>query len=103
VDLAIGLWKPFGKERRERLELALADVAIDVGEDVLDEDLAPELFAEIADVAADDRSEIEQDRHLARRHGLQELVKGFGGKNRIVGGARRGSLGTDVGLAFTRC
>ena len=46
---------------------AVADVPIEIGEDVLDENLAAELLAEEADVAADDRAEIEQHRRLARR------------------------------------
>ena len=42
--------------------LPVADVPIEIREDVLDENLAAELFAEEADVAADDRPEVEQDR-----------------------------------------
>ena len=53
---AVGLRKPLLEERRQRVELAFAHVPIEIGEDVLDEDLAAELFAEEADVAADDRA-----------------------------------------------
>src|SRR5258707_534554 len=79
-----------------------ANVAIEIREDVLDEDLAPELFAEEADIAADHRPQIEQDGRLARRQAREELAKGLGMENRIVGGSRR-SLWTRVGLVFTRC
>ena len=69
------------KSRRSCSSLAVADVPIEIGEDVLDEDLAAELLAEEADVAADDGPEIEEHRRLARREGRQELAERLGGEN----------------------
>ena len=48
------------KERRQRLELIVTDVPIEIREDVFDENLAAKLLAEEAHVAADDGTEIEQ-------------------------------------------
>ena len=79
--------------------MPVADVPIEVGEDVLDENLAAELLAEEADVAADDRTEIEQDGQLARRQRCQELAEGFGGENRIVG-RTDAAPEADVGLVL---
>src|SRR5579862_9012954 len=46
VDGGLLLRKPRLQEGRQRVELAVADMSIEVGEDVLDENLAPELLAE---------------------------------------------------------
>jgi hypothetical protein len=40
-------------------------VPLDVSEDIFDENLTAELFAEETDVAADDGAQIEQDRRFA--------------------------------------
>ena len=74
------------QELGQRVELAVAHVAIEIREDVLDEDLAAELLAEKADVAADDRPEIEQHRRLARRQRGEKLAERLGGENGIVDG-----------------
>jgi hypothetical protein len=60
------------------------------------------VLAEKADVAADHRPEIEQDRQLARGQGLEELGKGFGRENRVAGLTRRRPLGTSVEIALAR-
>ena len=85
--VAVACGNALVEELGQRLELPLADVSIDVGEDVLDEDLAAELLAEKAHVAADDRPEIEQHRRFARGQRGEEFPERFGGKDRIV--ARR--------------
>jgi hypothetical protein len=69
-------------------------VAIHIGEDVLDEDLAPELLAEKADIAPDHGTEVEQHRRRARRQQRQELAQRFGREDRIVG--------DDVGAGSSR-
>jgi hypothetical protein len=95
------LWEPGLQKPWEGIEGAGADVAIEIREDVLDENLAPELLAEEADIAADDRAEIEQHGRLARREAGQEFPEGFGAENGIISRARL-SLGTRVGLVFPR-
>ncbi len=69
-------------------------MAIEVGEDVLDEDLAAELLAEEADVAADDRTEIEQDRRFARRERLQKLAQRLRGEDRILDDPTEAAMGS---------
>ena len=85
----------FLQKRRQRVELALADVPIEIGEDVLDEDLAAELFAEEADVAADDRPEVEQHRRLARRQRVRNLRSALVAKtgSSTAADGRRGRVG----------
>ena len=78
------------------------DVPIEIRKDILDEYLAAELLAEEADVAANDRSQIEKQRLLTRRERLEEFGEGLGRENRIIGGARRRSVGTGVGIALAR-
>ena len=51
VERGIGLRKSLLEELGQRLQLAFPRVAFDIGEDVLDENLAPELLAEEIDVA----------------------------------------------------
>src|SRR5262249_4394134 len=88
------------EKRREILELAVADVTIDVGEDVLDENLAAELLAEKADVAADDRAQVEQDRRLPRRQAREKLSQSFGREDGIVDHRRCGErMRIRLGLA----
>ena len=60
VDGVVFLREALREKRRERLELALGDVPIDVLEQILDDDLAAKLLAEERDVGADDRAEVEQ-------------------------------------------
>jgi hypothetical protein len=67
-------------------------VLIDVFRDVLDPQAAAELFAEEGDVAADDRSEIEEQRALVRLQAGEELVQGLG-RIRGLGGVRDRRLG----------
>ena len=64
-----------------------ADVAIEIGEQILDEDLAAELLAEEADVGADDGPQIEEHGRLAAREARQELAERLGRKQRL--GIRR--------------
>jgi hypothetical protein len=66
VDRRIGLREPLREERRKRLDFPLAYMAIEIRVDVLYENLAAKLLAEVRDVAADDRSQIQQDRRTAR-------------------------------------
>src|SRR5438874_1435666 len=75
VHPAIGLREAPLEKGRQRLKRALARVPVEVGENVLDEDLAAQLLAEEADVAADDRAEIEEDRRFARGQRRQELAE----------------------------
>ena len=75
-------------------------MAVDIGEDVFDKNLAAQLFAEKAHVAADDGTEIQQDRQLARCQRAQKLLEGFGGEDRIIDRHRR--AGTDVQLGLSR-
>jgi hypothetical protein len=56
-------------------------VTFDIGRDVLDADPTPKLLTEKIDVAADDRSEIDENRLFTR---LQELEE-FGERFRRVG------------------
>src|SRR5689334_21199461 len=67
VDRPVFLQKSTAEKVWKCRELPLANVTIEVGEHVLDENLAAELFAEEAHIAADDRAEIEQPRRFARR------------------------------------
>jgi hypothetical protein len=75
-------------------------VPIDVGENILDEDLAPELLAEKADVAADDRTEVEQHGRFLRRQRRQEFLEGLGREDGIVSGGRRRSWSAKLGVAL---
>ncbi len=71
------------------VELAGARVTFELGVDVFDEDLAAELLAEEADVAADDRPEIEERRRLREVSDDEQLAQRFGGKQRLVHRRRR--------------
>ena len=102
VDRPFFLRKALLEERRQMLERVRADMAIDVGENVLDKNLATELLAEKAHVAPDDRAKIQQHRRFACCQRGEKFLEGFGGENRIVGGDRRRSLRTYVRLALTR-
>jgi hypothetical protein len=77
-------------------------MAIEVREDILDEDLAAELLAEKADVAADHRAEVEQHRELARGQRLKKFLKGFGGEKGILDLGRGEALGPNLGVAPAR-
>jgi hypothetical protein len=55
-----------------------ADVAVQIGEQILDEDLAAELLAEEADVGADDGPQVEEHRRLAPREAGQALAERLG-------------------------
>ena len=63
-------------------------VTIDVGVEILDEQLAPETLAEEFDVASDHGAEVEEYRRRVRRESGQELGEGFGGQNGSIGAAR---------------
>ena len=69
VDRAVACGNASWRAPGSASQLAVADVPIEIREDVLDENLAAELLAEEADVAADDRPEVEQHRRLARGRG----------------------------------
>jgi hypothetical protein len=77
-------------------------MTLEVREDILDEDLAAELLAEKADIAADHRPEIEQHREFARGERLKKFLKGFGGEKGILGLGRDETLGPNVGVALAR-
>src|SRR5262249_50711123 len=71
-------WKIFHLPRvRVTLELCV---------DVFDENLAADLFAKKADVAADDRAEIDERRRFAPRQCREEFSQRFGREERFVGG-----------------
>jgi hypothetical protein len=65
-------------------------VPVDVREEVLDEDLAAELLAEEADVAANDRAQIEHHGRGVRRESCQKLAECLGRKDRVVWRGRNG-------------
>src|SRR3954465_4035001 len=92
VDGRFFLWKPLFEKGGEFVELAAANMAIEVREDILDENLAAELLAKETDVAADDRPEIEQDGRLLRGERGQKLPKGFRGKDGVVDRIRGGEV-----------
>ena len=77
-----------GKERGDLLGLPFADVAVDVLGEILDQDLAAEFFAEEGDVGADDRTEVEQQRLIARAERGQEPRQRFGGMDARIGRPR---------------
>src|SRR5438094_5355206 len=60
IHRSVGLRKARLQESRQRVELRVAHVAIEIREDILDKNLAAELFTKEADVAPDNRTEIEQ-------------------------------------------
>ena len=88
----------FEKNSGSSSSFLLAHVSIEIGVDVLDKDLAAELLAEEVHVAADDRSEIEQDRGFLRRQRRQEfssaLVEKTGSSTRERRRVRRLGVGT---------
>jgi hypothetical protein len=55
-------------------------MTVEIREQIFNEDLAAQLLAEKADVAADRRPEIEQDRGLAAREARQEFPERLGRK-----------------------
>jgi hypothetical protein len=59
-------------------------MAIEIRVDVLYEDLAAKLLAEVRDVAADDRSQIEQDRRATRGQCREEFRECLGREDRFV-------------------
>jgi hypothetical protein len=59
-------------------------MAIEIRVDVLYEDLAAKLLAEVRDVAADDRSQIEQDRRAARGQRGEKFRECLGREDRFV-------------------
>ena len=85
--------------RRQLVERAGPRVPVEVGEQILDEQLAAEPLAEERDVGADDRAEIDEHRRLRlageRR---EELREGLGRDDRLVA-ARDGRVAGRVGLA----
>src|SRR5206468_9608740 len=98
VDSAGFLWKSFLEKRRQGLERAGTHVPIEIGEQILDEDLASQLLAEEADVAADDRTEVDEYRCFARRQARQELAQRLGREHRIVVGRQLPMLDVRLGL-----
>src|SRR5262245_29957290 len=75
-------------------------MSIEIREHVFDEDLASDPFAEEADVAADNGSQIEQDRRLPRGQATQKLAQGLGGIEWLTG--RRRHDGAHVRFYFAR-
>ena len=64
-----------------------AQLAIDVGEEVLDEQLAAEPLAAEGDVRADDRAQVEQDRRVL----LRSVATNFGNALEATTGSSRGA------------
>src|SRR5262249_57577864 len=84
----------------EILGFGAGDVTIEGGKDAPDENLAAELPAEKADVAADDRAQVEQDRRLPRRQAREKLSQSFGREDGIVDHRRCGErMRIRLGLA----
>ena len=85
--------EPTQKRLREKfaelVHTRIARMTIEIGEHVGNEDLAAELFAEEADIDADDRPQIEEHRRLPRGEAGQKFPKRFGGKKRIDRRRRR--------------
>ena len=80
VDASGLVLEPPLEEFRER-RLGAARVPVEIGEEILEDDLAPETLAEEGDVRADNRSQIHQDRTLARDQSRQEFPKRLRGKH----------------------
>ena len=79
------------REKRGQLPgLAFADEAIDVLEDVLDENLAAQFLAEEGDVGADDGTEVEQQRLRLVVQAGEKLGESLGRMRRRVGAALGG-------------
>src|SRR5207342_2029228 len=91
-----GLRQPSAQKFGQRVQLVLADMPVEVGVDVLDENLAPQLLAEEADVPADDRTEVEQNGRFALREGGQKLAKGFRRESLRRREARDGRIGVSL-------
>ena len=62
----------------------------EIGEQILDDDLAAEALAKERHVRADDRSEVHQDGGLARRQASQKFSECLGWKNLTFVGKRGG-------------
>jgi hypothetical protein len=77
-------------------------VAIEILEDVLDENLAAETLAEKAHVFADHRPQIEQDRRVLPRERRDKLAQRLGGKHGIAGGRRGGARDARIAIHFAR-
>ena len=91
--------KRLDNARRELVELAFANVTIDVLRQILDDDLAAELLAEEAHVGADDRTEIEEHRLRARAQARDEARQHL---RRVHGRIGRTDIGVGVFLTATR-
>ena len=102
VDAPLLLREARLEERGQLLELALRDVAIDVLEEILDQDLAAKLLAEERDVGADDGAEIEEQRLRPRVQAGEKLGERLGrvrGRIAAVSGVRLvlAATGEEVG------
>jgi hypothetical protein len=92
--------KPGLQKTWNRRNVTGSQVPVEVGKNILDSNLAPELLPEEADVGSDDRSEIEQDRRFPRRQAGQEFAQRLGREHNLVGrrdGDRR------VGFGLSGC
>jgi hypothetical protein len=90
------LREPTTEELRQLVDLVVARVALDVGEQILDEDLAPELLAEEAHIGARHRAQIEQHGLVPGAQRGQESrqhVGGLGRRRTRSSGCRRPSAG----------
>ena len=73
IDALVGMAEPVGEEARQRLRGFGANVAIDVGAQILDEQLAAEALAEKSHVRADDRTEVHQHWRFRLRQRREKL------------------------------
>jgi hypothetical protein len=88
VHRAVFLCESLREKRLQRVQLSLAEMTLDIAEDVFDVNLATKLLAEKIDVGADDGTEVDQP-------GLRPGVEA-GKKLRESFGWVRGGVGTRV-------
>ena len=79
-----GLRKASRQKGGKGFHVARSHVTLELGVDIFDEDLAADLLAEEADIAADDRAEIDERRRLAAGQRRQQFSKGFCGEQRFI-------------------
>ena len=100
VDAGVRMAKALLEGWRQLVGRTGAGMSIDVSEQVFDEELAAEAIAEELDVRADDRPEIQQDRHRLLSERGQESGEPFGGDDRFVAHAG-GSAGAFDAISTT--
>ena len=101
VDRARRFLEALREEFRQLIELVVLDVPIDVLGDVFDAQAAAELLAEERDVAADDGTEIEQQRTFVGLQAGEKLVQRLG-RIRRLGHVRDRRIGRGAASATRR-